>query len=87
VPGTCNIAPQLCVGIYEAFRRGDLAAAQALQMRLSPLRLALAMGTAPGAIKAAMNLLGRNVGPSRSPIAALAPDKLDKLRGILKQIV
>ena len=87
VPGTCNIAPQLCVGIHEAFRRGDLAAAQALQMRLSPLRLALAMGTAPGAIKAAMNLLGRNVGPSRSPIAPLSPDKLEKLRGILKQIV
>ena len=87
VPGTCNIAPQLCVGIHEAFRRGDLAAAQALQMRLSPLRLALAMGTAPGAIKAAMNLLGRNVGPSRSPIAPLSPDQLEKLRGILKQIV
>jgi 4-hydroxy-tetrahydrodipicolinate synthase len=86
VPGTCNIAPDLCVGIYEAFRRGDIVEAQAIQMRLSPLRLGLAIGTAPGAIKAAMNILGMNVGPSRSPIAALPPDKLEKLRGILRQM-
>jgi len=86
VPGTCNIAPELCVGIYEAFRRGDIAAAQSLQLRLSPLRLALTIGTAPGAIKAAMNLLGLEMGPSRSPIAPLSPDKQEKLRGILRQI-
>jgi 4-hydroxy-tetrahydrodipicolinate synthase len=86
VPGTCNIAPDFCVGIYESFRRGDIAAAQAFQLRLSPLRLALAMGTAPGAIKAAMNLLGLEMGPSRSPIAPLSADKQEKLRGILRQM-
>lgn len=86
VPGTCNIAPAICVGIYEAFSRGDIATAQALQLRLSPLRLGLAIGTAPGAIKAAMNLLGMAVGPSRAPIAPLAPDKQEKLRAILKQV-
>ena len=86
VPGTCNIAPDYCVGIYEAFRRGDVAAAQALQLKLSPLRLGLAIGTAPGPIKAAMNVLGQNVGPSRQPIAPLPPEKQEKLRGILKQM-
>lgn len=86
VPGTCNIAPELCVGIYEAYQRGDVATAQSLQLRLSPLRLGLAIGTAPGAIKAAMNLLGMSVGPSRSPVAPLTGDKLDKLRGIVKQV-
>jgi 4-hydroxy-tetrahydrodipicolinate synthase len=84
VPGTCNIAPEMCVGIYEAFRRGDYETARAIQAKLSPLRLGLAIGTAPGAIKAAMNLLGMNVGPSRSPIAPLSGDKQDKLRAILK---
>jgi 4-hydroxy-tetrahydrodipicolinate synthase len=86
VPGTANIAPDLCVGIYDALQRGDNATAQAIQSRLSPLRIGLAIGTAPGAIKAAMNLLGMNVGPSRSPIAPLAPDKQEKLRAILKQV-
>jgi 4-hydroxy-tetrahydrodipicolinate synthase len=86
VPGTCNIAPELCVGIYEAFQRGDWEGAKSIQARLSPLRLGLAIGTAPGAIKAAMNVLGMNIGPSRSPIAGLTPDKLDKLRAILRQM-
>src|SRR6266851_7391705 len=83
VPGTCNIVPDYCVGIYEAFRRGDMAAAKNLQMKLSPLRLGMVIGTAPGAIKAAMNLLGQAVGPSRLPIAPLPQDKQEKLRGIL----
>lgn len=86
VPGTCNIAPDYCVGIYEAFRRGDLVQARALQLRLSPLRIGLAVGTAPGAIKAAMNLLGLDVGPSRMPVAPLSPEKQEKLRGILRQM-
>jgi 4-hydroxy-tetrahydrodipicolinate synthase len=68
VPGTANIAPKLAVAIYEAFRRGDHAAARAAQAKFSPLRLAM-VGTAPGGIKAAMNLAGIPVGPSRSPIA------------------
>jgi 4-hydroxy-tetrahydrodipicolinate synthase len=86
VPGTCNIAPDYCVGIYEAFRRGDVAQAQALQLRLSPLRIGLAVGTSPGPIKAAMNLLGLDVGPSRSPLAPLTAEKQEKLRGILRQM-
>lgn len=86
VPGTCNVAPDMCVAIYEAHRRGDFEAAKATQLKLSPLRIGLAIGTAPGAIKAAMNLLGMDVGPSRAPIAPLSPDKLEKLRGILKQM-
>jgi 4-hydroxy-tetrahydrodipicolinate synthase len=86
VPGTANIAPDLCVAIYDAVQRDDFAAAQAIQARLSPLRIGLAIGTAPGAIKAAMNLLGLNVGPSRGPIAPLAAEKQEKLRTILRQV-
>src|SRR5258708_5402526 len=55
VPGTCNIVPDYCVAIFEAFRRGDAVAAQNLQMKLSPLRLGLMIRTAPGAIQAALN--------------------------------
>jgi 4-hydroxy-tetrahydrodipicolinate synthase len=87
VPGTCNVVPRLVVSIFEAFRRGDLDGAKAAQLRLSPLRLGMAMGTAPGAVKAAMNLLGMNVGPSRSPIAPLSADKQEKMRAILKQVM
>jgi 4-hydroxy-tetrahydrodipicolinate synthase len=85
VPATCNIAPQLPVGIYESYRKGNFTASWDYQQRLSPVRLAMSLGTPPGSIKVAMNLLGRGVGPSRSPVAPMTTDKQEKLRGILKQ--
>jgi 4-hydroxy-tetrahydrodipicolinate synthase len=83
VPATGNIAPALLVEIYEAFQRGDLAAAKAAQLRLNPLRLALGLCTAPGAVKAALEVLGVGVGPCRAPVAGLAPDRLPKMRAAL----
>ncbi len=85
IPASCNVAPGLCVGIYEAFARGDLGAARAFQARLHPVRTAMAMGTGNGAIKEAMALLGRQAGPNRSPIAPLPADKRERLRLILER--
>jgi 4-hydroxy-tetrahydrodipicolinate synthase len=85
VPASANVAPALCVAIYEAFRRGDLEGARAAQLRLNPLRLSLNLGTAPGGVKAALALLGRSIGPSRSPVAPLPPDKVQKMRAALEQ--
>ena len=67
VPATGNIAPHLVVDIYEAFMRGDQAAAMVAQRKLSPIRHSLTLGTAPGGVKAALQLLGLSIGPSRSP--------------------
>ena len=69
MPASANIAPQLVVEIYEAFRRGDLDGSKQAQLRLNPARLALALGTAPGGVKAALALLGRSIGPSRALVA------------------
>jgi 4-hydroxy-tetrahydrodipicolinate synthase len=85
VPATGNIAPALLVEIYEAFQRGDHAAAKAAQLRLNPLRLALTLTTAPGAVKAALTLLDKSLGPCRSPVAGLTPEKLPKMRAALQQ--
>jgi 4-hydroxy-tetrahydrodipicolinate synthase len=86
VPATGNIAPALLVEIYEAFQRGDHAAAKAAQVRLNPLRLGLTLGTAPGGVKAALSLMGMSIGPSRSPVGPLPSDKQQKMRAILQQI-
>jgi 4-hydroxy-tetrahydrodipicolinate synthase len=85
VPATANVAPALAVEIYEAFRRGDQAAAQAAQLRLNPLRLSLTLGTAPGGVKAALALMAMSIGPSRSPVGPLSPDKQQKMRAVLQQ--
>ena len=85
VPATANIAPALCVEIYEAFQRGDHAAAKAAQLRLNPVRLSLNLGTAPGGVKAALALLGTPLGPSRAPVAPLSAEKQQKMRLALQQ--
>ena len=81
VPASCNIAPTLFVEIYESFVAGDVARAKAAQERLSPVRMALMMGTAPGVVKQAMALIGWDVGPSRSPIAPLSAEKRSEAEG------
>ncbi len=84
VPATANVAPRLVVDIYEAAARGDHAVAKAAQLRLNPVRLSLTLGTAPGGVKAALALLGMSIGPSRSPVAPLPPEKLQKMRAALE---
>jgi 4-hydroxy-tetrahydrodipicolinate synthase len=84
VPATGNIAPALLAEIYNTFRRGDLEASKTSQLRLNPLRLALGLCTAPGAVKAALDVLGESIGPCRSPVSGLAPDKLPKMRAALQ---
>jgi 4-hydroxy-tetrahydrodipicolinate synthase len=86
VPATANIAPALLVEIFEAFQRGDQAGARAAQLRLNPLRHSLTLGTAPGGVKAALTLLGTSIGPSRSPVGPLPPDKQQKMRAVLEQV-
>lgn len=85
VPATANIAPGLVVKIYETFMKGDYAASKAAQLQLNPVRMSLTLGTAPGGVKAALTLLGRSIGPSRSPVAPLSPDKQQKMKAALQQ--
>lgn len=85
IPASCNIAPDLCVGIYETFVKGDLPAAQELQARLHPIRMAMSLGTGNGAVKEALTLMGRSCGPNRSPIGPLSAEKKAKLRAILEK--
>jgi len=85
IPASCNIAPDLCVGIYDSFAKGDLVAAKEFQSQLHPIRMAMSLGTGNGAIKEALTLLGRPCGPNRSPIAPLSEDKKAKLKTILEK--
>ncbi|MBM3994010.1 MAG: 4-hydroxy-tetrahydrodipicolinate synthase [Planctomycetes bacterium] len=84
VPATGNIAPRLLADIYGCFVRGDLAGSLAAQRKLHPVRMALTLGTAPGGVKAALDCLGLSIGPCRSPVAPLPPDKMQKMRGALQ---
>jgi 4-hydroxy-tetrahydrodipicolinate synthase len=85
VPATANIAPRLVVDIYEAAQRGDIGAARAAQLRLSPIRLGLALGTQPSGVKGALEIMGDGIGPCRSPVGPLTAASQQKMRAALAQ--
>ena len=78
-------APDACVRLFELTRAGRHDEAIALQRRLVPLaRLLGATHGVPG-LKAALNLLGYDVGLPRPPLAPVADAVLPSLREALAQ--
>jgi 4-hydroxy-tetrahydrodipicolinate synthase len=84
VAATANVAPELVVGIYNAYHAGDLAESLELQHRLDPLRHAFGLGSFPVVVKDAMELLGLPAGRCRAPIRSLEGGPREKLVAILK---
>lgn len=85
IPASCNIAPDLCVGIYESFVKGNLEAARDCQSRLHGVRMAMSLGTGNSAVKEAMALLGRSAGPMRAPVLPFGDAQKAKLKSILEK--
>ena len=83
VPASCNIAPRMLVEIYESFVAGDIERPRPPSSGSARCDWRLMIGTAPGVVKQAMAMTGWDVGPSRSPIAPLSPEKRAKLKEIL----
>jgi 4-hydroxy-tetrahydrodipicolinate synthase len=85
IPAACNIAPDLCVGVYESFVHGEIEAAREFQARLHPVRMAMSLGTGNSAVKEALALLGRSAGPMRHPVAPFGDAQKAKLKAILEK--
>lgn len=85
IPASCNIAPELCVGIYDSFVKGDAEAARAFQSRLHGVRMAMSLGTGNSAVKEALALLGRSAGPMRHPVLPFGDAQRAKLRAVLER--
>lgn len=83
VAASANAVPDLVVGIYDSFTKGDLERARELQFKLLTLRKAFTLGTFPAIIKAAMNLIGLPAGATRGPVGPMSEANLEKLRNIL----
>ncbi len=86
VAATANVAPELVVGIYNAYQEGDLERSLDLQHRLDPLRHAFSLGSFPVVVKDAMELLGLPAGKCRAPITSLEGAPRERLIAILKEM-
>jgi 4-hydroxy-tetrahydrodipicolinate synthase len=83
IAACANVAPGLCVEIYEKFIAGDLKGSLKAQFSLAPLRIAFTLGTFPAVIKESLNLLGIEAGPCMEPAGPMTIDERAKLRKVL----
>jgi len=81
-----NIIPKDMIALCKAFDAGNIAEAQRLHYKTFTLcRDMLSLATNPIPIKAAMKMLGRDVGELRLPMTELEPADGDKLRKTLEE--
>lgn len=83
IASCANVAPRVCVDIYEKFIAGDLAGALESQFKLAPLRIAFSLGTFPAVIKESLNMMGIDAGPCMEPAGPMTNDERAKLRLVL----
>ncbi len=83
IAGCANVYPQNMVGIYENWAKGDLAAAEACQGAVGPLRGCFKYGNPNTVVKTAVNLLGYPVGKCRAPFNYLCDEGVSELKATL----
>lgn len=69
---TSNIAPELCAQMHQAWAKGDVATAQKINDRLTPVHDAMFCESSPGPIKYAASLLGLCRSELRLPMAPIS---------------
>jgi len=86
--GLISVAAHLCAREYRellaAFERGDNARASQIHLQLAPLIAALFATTSPIPVKWAANELGFALGACRSPLGAMPPELMARLRPLLE---
>lgn len=75
-----NVLPRETHDICRLFFEGDVAGSRALQLRLLPLINALFLDVNPIPVKAALNLLGYDVGACRLPLCDMTEEGLSHLK-------
>lgn len=80
VSGVANIFPQLVVELYDAARAGEWQRVRKLQAKVSAVRTAITAGPYLSGAKAALRVLGRDIGVPRLPLVGMSDEQEEKLR-------
>lgn len=75
-----NVAPRQTHDICEHYFKGNVKKACEMQLEALPLINALFCEVNPIPVKAAMNLMGKEVGPLRLPLTEMEPENQKKLK-------
>ncbi|MBR4027822.1 MAG: 4-hydroxy-tetrahydrodipicolinate synthase [Lachnospiraceae bacterium] len=80
-----NVAPKQVHDLCDSFFKGDLETARKLQKEALPLVDALFSEVNPIPVKAAMNLMGMEVGSLRAPLCEMGDENKAKLIQVMKE--
>lgn len=83
--GVANIAPATASKIYDEFKAGNKEGAREAQEKLLPLIKSMTVGEFPSGLKYAMNLIGLNVGPAKTPLPSLNESERAKVENLLQE--
>lgn len=81
-----GLFPEIYVGLYKAFKSGDLAEARRLQMEAIKVRLVLKEGPYVSTYKAVLNLLGRRGGYPKKPLRMPTREEMSRIEAGLRQL-
>lgn len=79
-----NVAPRETHDMVQKFLDGDVAGSREIQLRALPLIDALFCEVNPIPVKAALNLMGKEVGPLRLPLTEMEPQNQERLAKAMK---
>jgi len=86
VLGSANVAPSQYVEIYKKYKEGRKEASKKIQNSVFPLTDIMGLGYYPAALKEAMKLIGRPVGPVRKPLVRVSNLQIQQIAKALKQM-
>jgi len=86
VSGVANIFPQLVVSLYDAAQEGDWQRAQELQAKVLAVSRAIKAGAYLSGVKAALRILGRDLGDPRLPLVGMSSEQEEELRQQLAEL-
>ncbi|MCL1843885.1 MAG: 4-hydroxy-tetrahydrodipicolinate synthase [Defluviitaleaceae bacterium] len=82
---TGNIAPQTIHDMVMKFLEGDVAGSRKLQLDVLPLIRLMFSDSSPAPVKAALNLMGFNMGECRLPLVPIEDGLLENLKAEMKK--
>lgn len=80
-----NVAPRNVHEMCMSYMNGDIKKAMEMQIQAQPLIDALFSEVNPIPVKKALNLMGKEVGPLRSPLTEMTPENTLRLEKVLKE--
>lgn len=83
---TLNFMPEVYVGIFQAFEKGDIAEAQRLQFYATRVVEAIVRHNSIGACKAVLKMIGMDCGSTRGPVVPVEGKAYETLREELASI-